>query len=335
MYREGESYGGSQSGSAIDEGPGRRTCALRLDEWDAWRPDVMRNLSPYVLQDDAADEVRADQTSLFGQAEAHVRAVHVAMQGVPLSKTMISCAEIAMLPYDKTITDAKNELLVSKISTVLFIDKYRTHFHEYVYSYDHGAWSRTQSIPYVDLEFATISIRAAEGFFHTVHNRSPRPPCSVSDIAILLRTILSGKTVAELHAAHSGKIPGAYSWAQEAAKLCARMFKNFAEPGRDRVILSNYVKWASTPFPRAQNGVNFENCFYSIEASGDGEGEMRCGLEWKSPARNCYTSGPSRLDFRVSSASVARLVDSSRRLSTARMALSKCPFPIWRLLPAR
>ena len=176
MYSGGESLGGSQLGSTVEEGAGRETSPLRIEELDAWRPDILRNLSPYVLQDDAPDEVRADQTSLFGQAEAHVLAVHAAMQGVPLSKTMISCDEIAILLYDKTITVAKNELLVSKLFTVLFVDKYRAHFQEYVYSYDHGAWSRIQSTPYVDLEFATISPRAAEGFFNTVQNMNPRPP---------------------------------------------------------------------------------------------------------------------------------------------------------------
>ena len=118
----------------------------------------------------------ADQTSLFGQADARVRAAHEATQDIPLSKTMISCAEISLLLCDRPIADAPNELLGRKLFNVLSLDKYRAHFQEYVYSYDHGAWSRIQSTPYVDLEFATISPRAAEGFFNTVQNMNPRPP---------------------------------------------------------------------------------------------------------------------------------------------------------------
>ena len=190
--------------SAADEDPARETSLLRIDEWDAWRPDILSDPAPYVPQDEAPGEVRVDQTSLFGQADAHVRAVHEAMLGIPLSKTMISCAEISLLLYDKTIPDSKNELLVRNLLTVLCLDKYRAHFQDYVYSYDRG---RTQSSPYVDMEFATISPRAAGGFFHIAHNRNTRPPGARSNISTLLREILSGNHVADRHAAFSEKIP--------------------------------------------------------------------------------------------------------------------------------
>ena len=42
------------------------------------------------------------------------------------------------------------------------------------------------------------------------------------------------------------------------------MFKNFADPGRDRVVLANFLRWASEPFPDRQRGVNFENEYFDI-----------------------------------------------------------------------
>ena len=142
---------------------------------------------------------------------------------------------------------------------------------------------RAQSIPYVAMEFATVSLRAEEGCFHIARNRNLRPPGARSNIATLLRGILRGNSFADLHAALSENIHGLYSWAQVSSKLRASVFKNFADPGRDMVILANYANGDSTPFPGTQNGPNFENCFYIVDASGDGGGEMRCGRERKPP----------------------------------------------------
>ena len=85
------------------------------------------------------------------------------MGGIPLSRTHLACAQIALLLYDKTHNEAKNELLVRKLFAAISNDKYRAHFQENGYAYGHGSWSRITSMPYVDLEFATTSPRATEG----------------------------------------------------------------------------------------------------------------------------------------------------------------------------
>ena len=158
---------------------------------------------------------------------------------------------------------------------MIFNDKYRAHFQENGYAYDHGSWNRIASMPYVDLEFGTTSLRATEGFFHTMRNSSPRPDGSRASATASLRRILSEKSVADLLDAFSEKIAGAYSWSQESEMLCASMFKNFAEPGRDRVFLSNFAKWASRPMAERQEGVNFDNCFYRISAAEVMSGAMQ------------------------------------------------------------
>ena len=43
-------------------------------------------------------------------------------------------------------------------------------------------------------------------------------------------------------------------WHHEPAKLRAAMFKNFADPGRDKVVLTNFHKWASEPYPPNMGG---------------------------------------------------------------------------------
>ena len=116
-----------------------------------------------------------------------------------------------------------------------------------------------------------------------MHNSSPRPDGSRASVRASLRRILSEKSVADLRAAYSSKIVGVYSCSQEYAKLCAPMFGNFADPGRERVALANFAKWKSRQAPERQGGVNFDNCFYIISASEVMFGAVRCVCGLRSP----------------------------------------------------
>ena len=162
-------------------------------------------------------------------------------------------------------------------------DQYRAHIQENGYAYDHGSWNRITSLPYVDLEFATTSIRATEGFVHIMHNSSQRPDGSGESVRASIRRILIEKSAGDLRVAFSEKVIGANSRSQESSKLRASMFKHFDEPGRDRVALSNFAKRASRPVPERQDGVNFDNRLYSISASEVMSGAIRCVRAKKPP----------------------------------------------------
>ena len=60
--------------------------------------------------------------------------------------------------------------------------------------------------------------------------------------------------------------PSTSSWVVEHAKLRFRMIKGQPGPGRDRVVLANFVRLASESPPRGRGGVNFENTYVSISS---------------------------------------------------------------------
>ena len=160
------------------------------------------------MEDGEPDEARAEQTSPVGQSEPQVsRTEEEDMGGISISRIHIACAQPALLLYDKTNNAAKNELLVCKLSSVVVSDKYRARSQENGYARDHGSWGRIPSLPYVDLEFATTSLRSTEGFFHTMRNSSPRPDGPSASSTASLRRILSEKSSGGILSAFSEKAP--------------------------------------------------------------------------------------------------------------------------------
>ena len=96
-------------------------------------------------------------------------------------------------------------------------------------------------------------------------------------------------------------------WHHEPAKLCAAMFKNFADPGRDKVVIANFLRWASGPVPARQDGVNFENKYFSISVEEGEVGKMVCERKPKSPANNCYITIPVEIQFRLPEVAIRRM----------------------------
>ena len=87
-------------------------------------------------------------------------------------------------------------------------------------------------------------------------------------------------------------------WHNEQAKLRDAMFKNFADPGVDKVVLANSPKWASEPYPPNMEGVDIENKFFEIPAGDSGCGEFTCLRQMKSTGHNFYTSIQTEIQFR-------------------------------------
>ena len=85
------------------------------------------------------------------------------------------------------------------------------------------------------------------------------------------------------------------------------MFKNFAGPGRDRVVIANFLRWASDHFPDRQRGVNFENKYLDIAHGENGAIKLACERGPKDPMRNCYTSIPAMIEFRLPDSSIRRM----------------------------
>ena len=71
----------------------------------------------------------------------------------------------AMPLFDKRSSDGENEPHASKLFAALFRAAYIAHIEDSAFAYAHGAWSRINSLPCDDLEYATSSARSADGFF--------------------------------------------------------------------------------------------------------------------------------------------------------------------------
>ena len=59
--------------------------------------------------------------------------------------------------------------------------------------------------------------------------------------------------------------------------------------------------------PDRQSGVSFKNKYFAIYAEDGGAGKFVCSREPKEPSRNCYTSAPVGILFRLPDASVSRM----------------------------
>ena len=81
----------------------------------------------------------------------------------------------ALLLYDMTSRDAKNELLKRKLFAVLFGDAYRARYGDSAYSYDHGSWGKISALSYEALDFESRAPMASESLFLVTHADGPPP----------------------------------------------------------------------------------------------------------------------------------------------------------------
>ena len=267
---------------------------------------LLLGLTHYYAEDTDPDEIQTDPHTLVEQVDAHIASVLGYIPGIREDKAKTACAQVALLLYDKSYNESKNELLVCKLFAVLFRGEYRSHYDD-TYAYMRGSWNRVTALPYSALEFATNSIRAAEGVFRILHSEYPHPRRSISAIAERMRDILENQSVSSILSADPSPPAAPCIWLQEVVKLCAAMFKNFVDPGRDRVVLSNFLKWASEPMPARQAGVNFNNRYYEICHENRPPGKLVCTRKSKSPHRNCYTSVPHDISYRLPDSAVRRM----------------------------
>ena len=101
----------------------------------------------------------------------------------------------------------------------------------------------------------------------------------IGDIVSRLRRILGSRHVSTILTDAPARPADCTTWIQEAIKLRPAMFRNFADAERGRIVLSNFPKWAPGPMPSNQEGVNFENTYYSIRQEEGGGGVLVCRRE--------------------------------------------------------
>ena len=189
---------------------------------------------------------------------------------------------------------------------MIFRGEYRAHYESTAYYYSHGSWDCIQSIPYHALEYATSCIRAADGCFRLLASSTPNMARTKEAFYPSISEIVSSNDIFAILSATSGP-PPAGCWMVESSKLCVAMFKNFADPGRDKVVLANFLRWASGPIPARQDGVNFENKYFSISVEEGEVGKMVCERKPKSPCNNCYVTIPVEIQFQLPEGAIRRM----------------------------
>ena len=267
---------------------------------------VLRGITNYYAEDTDPDAIQTDPHTPVEQVDAHIASVSEYIPGIREDKAKTACAQVALLLYDKSYSESKNELLACKLFSVLFRGEYRSRYDD-TYAYMRGAWGRSTTLPYAALEFATNSIRAAEGVFRILHIEYPHPRRSISVIVERMRDILENQSASSILSADPSQPAAPCIWLQDVIKIFAVMFKNFVDAGRGRVVLSNFLKWGPGPMPARQDGVNFNNRYYAIYQESGASVRLVCRRQSKSPLRNCYTSVPHDISYRLPDVAVWRM----------------------------
>ena len=247
----------------------------------------------------------------------------IALGGEPSGDWKGAAAFAALLLYDMTSRDAKNELLTCKLFAGLFGDSYRAHYGDSAYSYDHGACGKISALSYEALDFASRALRAAESLFLIMPSDGP-PNRAFRSVAERVHFILDGKDRVDIiRYLHFGS-GGASDWAVESTKIFLPMYKNVTDPGRDRVALANFTRWASEAPPVCDGGVNFANAYYEVRAPASAAAPMVCARKRKSPLNNSYASLPASIFSPTAQHMFGGCIGSSRRLWLVPTASGYC-----------
>ena len=307
----GEDLAGADEHEAADEeDPGSQSRNVGGGaDWTMWRQPFLSKLMAEAKDDPVPDEAKNDVgESMRAEMEQHRERVRCAFGFCGREDWRAPVADVAMLLFDKTSDEFKNELLVTRLFVLLFHRRYRAHFGDIVYEYRNGSWVRAHSISYPALDYITRNLRLAESAFGIMARAEVVPARAFVTVAREVQRILDTRNQVML-CEELLKSRGAKSstWPADAAKLCQGMFKCYTDPGREKTVLSNFVKWCSGPTPGAQRGVNFSNRYYDIRPGVARTDRMIVERRPQSPENDSYTYVPIEIHFQLPDDAVRRM----------------------------
>ena len=106
--------------------------------------------------------------------------------------------------------------------------------------------------------------------------------------------------------------------------------KNFADPGRDMVVLANFPRWAPDPSPYRHRCANFENKYFDIDVGRNRACKLVRERGPKNPMRNFYTAIPAMKEFMPLTQRCDVRGFFAGRPARAMSQRWKCFFPTWR-----
>ena len=136
----------------MDDGP--TSGGLDIPRVAPPKSDSMDSVAEYFEDDTAPEEHQVEPRSLVDQVGQLGASVRDALPGVTC-RDKLGCAQAVILLFDKSNSEAENELLACKLFAVLPRGTCRSHFEDAAFVYSHGSWGRIRSPPYSALEFST------------------------------------------------------------------------------------------------------------------------------------------------------------------------------------
>lgn len=170
----------------------------------------------------------------------------------------------------------------------LYLGKYRAHYAGAAHVYARGSWRMAPSLPY-----------EAELCFLLMQSEFPTAGRTFGASSQIVRLILSSGAVLGGPSDGLGRNRTGAIWHIESAKPCDSMFRNFADPGRGKVVFTNFPNWASGPYRQSMGGIDFGKKIFAGAAEVGGRWKFRRSRLDKSPGHNCYTSIPTQIQFRA------------------------------------
>ena len=110
------------------------------DSWDIWMGPLLPAMAESVAVPDEPFGNREGVATLVEQFRDFRMLARIALDGASSEDWKEPAGLAALLLYDMTSRDAKNELLKRKLFAALFGGSYRAHYGDSAYSYDRGSW---------------------------------------------------------------------------------------------------------------------------------------------------------------------------------------------------
>lgn len=244
---------------------------------------------------DAMDELRQQIDVYFGWAGKCLDAAQ---------KQARAAAQATLVLLEYSSDDGRNELLQTKLFTLLMDELYRSHGEKLFECVGQGAWiPASHGISSISLEFVLGALRRAQAYFLAMSKHAPKR--DFHEVAFDLRVMQSLADEAPLLEWQLNDVQGktpqtkARNWFLGHSELCRDLRKQFSEHNKN--VLKNFHRWADCDMSKKQQpGLCFRDAYLS---TADGKLKQLA----KDPRRGCYIMIDKPICFKPSDLSRNRL----------------------------
>ncbi|CAJ1343512.1 unnamed protein product [Effrenium voratum] len=180
-----------------------------------------------------------------------------------------AAAQATLLLLESPADDSKNELLHTKLFTLLLGERYRSHG-DVLFTYSQGAWQPATSgaIAAVDFEFLSLALRRAQCYFWAVgRNQIDRDFHKVAWELQVIYSLPSDEALLEWQLSEVNNLKAeqkSKSWWLGLSELCRELRKVLADHCRS--VIKSFLRWSDSPMQVErefqQQGHQFFSCVW-------------------------------------------------------------------------